>query len=200
MKNRWLATLALATACTAPLLVNARTTKSEWKETLYCAVSKNLTVLDASPAGCWTVEKKGTINTFGENHEFSSDRQFIIISLYLAGHNTVWRKNDTKPALNAATGFLEDQNAVLSRSKKRTVPFSLWVKRAKSYDLKTNSYGNGCFAFVSKGGSKGERSSYMLGAIAFNRDGSPMTLKQQQTVSQSIRIKHPMYKAPLNTF
>ena len=56
------------------------------------------------------------------------------------------------------------------------MPVSLWVKRAKSYDLKTNSYGNGCFAFVSKGGSKGGRSSYMLGAIACNRDGSPMTL------------------------
>ena len=102
--------------------------------------------------------EKGTINTFGEYHEFSSDRQFIIISLYLAGHNTVWRKNDPKVALTAATGFLEDQDAVLSCSKKRTVPVSLWVKRAKSYDLKTNSYGNGCFAFVSTGGSKGGRS------------------------------------------
>jgi len=40
----------------------------------------------------------------------------INISLYLAGHNTVWRKNDAKPALTAATGFLEDQDAVLSRS------------------------------------------------------------------------------------
>jgi hypothetical protein len=86
MKNRWLATLALATACAAPLLVHAGTTKSEWKETLDCAVSTNLTAFDASPAGCWTAEKKGTINTFGEYHEFSSDRQFIIISLYLAGH------------------------------------------------------------------------------------------------------------------
>ena len=89
MKNIWLATLALATACAAPLLVHAGTTKSEWKETLDCAVSTNLTAFDASPAGCWTAEKKGTINTFGEYHEFSSDRQFIIISLYLAGHNTV---------------------------------------------------------------------------------------------------------------
>ena len=53
-----------------------------------------------------TVEKKGTINTLVEYHEFSSDRQFIIISLYLAGHNTVWIKNDPKPALTAATGFL----------------------------------------------------------------------------------------------
>ena len=115
MKNRWLATLTLATACTTPLLVHAGKTKSEWKKTLDCAVSKNLTAFDASPAGCWTVEKKGTINTFGEYHEFSSDRQFIIISLYLAGHNTVWRKNDPKPALTAATGLLEDQDAVLSR-------------------------------------------------------------------------------------
>ena len=32
MKNRWLATLALATACTAPLLVHAGTTKSEWRK------------------------------------------------------------------------------------------------------------------------------------------------------------------------
>ena len=72
----------------------------------------------------------------------------MIISLYLAGHNTVWRKNDPKAALTAATVFLEDQDAVLSRSKERTVPVSLWVKRAKSYDLKTNRYGNGCFAFV----------------------------------------------------
>ena len=160
---------------------------------------KNLTAFDASPAGCWTVEKKETINTFGEYHEFSSDRQFIIISLYLAGHNTVWRKNDPKPALTAATGFLEDQDAVLSRSKVRTVPVSLWVKRAKSYDLKTNSYGNGCFAFVSTGGSEGGRSSYMLGAIACNRNGSPITLEQRQTISQSVRIKHLMYKAPRNT-
>ena len=52
MKNRWLATLALATACVAPLLVHAGTTKSEWKETLDCAVSTNLTAFDASPAGC----------------------------------------------------------------------------------------------------------------------------------------------------
>ncbi len=29
MKNRWLATLALATACTAQLLIHAGTTKSE---------------------------------------------------------------------------------------------------------------------------------------------------------------------------
>ena len=200
MKDRWLATLALATACAAPLLVHAGTTKSEWKETLDCAVSTNLTAFDASPAGCWTAEKKGTINTFGEYHEFSNDRQFIIISLYLAGHNTVWRKNDPKAALTAATGFLEDQDAVLSRSKERTVPVSLWVKRAKSYDLKTNSYGNECFAFISTGGSKGGSSSYLLGAIACNRDGSPMTLEQRQTISQSIRIKHPMYKAPRNTF
>ena len=134
-------------------------------------MSTNLTAFDASPAGCWTVEKKGTIKTFGEYHEFSSDRQFIIISLYLAGHNTVWRKNDPKAALTAATGFLEDQDAVLSRSKERTVPVSLWVKRAKSYDLKTNSYGNRCFAFVSTGGKKGGRTSYMLGAIACNRKG-----------------------------
>ena len=91
MKNRWLATLAPATACTAPLLVHTGTTKSKWKETLDCAESTNLTAFDASPAGCWTVEKKGTINTFVEYHEFSSDRQFIIISLYLAGHSTVWR-------------------------------------------------------------------------------------------------------------
>ena len=180
MKNRWLATLALATACAAPLLVHAGTTKSEWKETLDCAVSTNLTAFDASPAGCWTGEKKGTINTFGEYHEFSSDRQFIIISLYLAGHNTVWRKNDPKPALTAAAiGLLEDQDAVLSRSKTKAVPVSLWVKRAKSYDLKTNSYGKGCFAFVSTGESKGGRSSYMLGAIACNRDGGPMTLEQR---------------------
>ena len=55
MKNRWLATLALAKSCTAPLLVHAGTTKSEWKETLDCAVSKNLTAFDASPAVCWTV-------------------------------------------------------------------------------------------------------------------------------------------------
>ena len=89
---------------------------------------------------------------------------------------------------------------MLSRSKERTVPVSLWVKRAKSYDLKTNSYGNGCFAFVSKGGSKGGRSSYLLGAIACNRDASPMTLEQRQTISQSIRIEHPMYRAPRNTF
>ena len=52
MKNRWFATLALATSCTAPLLVHAGTTKSEWKETLDCAVSKNLTAFDASPADC----------------------------------------------------------------------------------------------------------------------------------------------------
>ena len=200
MKNRWLATLALATACAAPLLVHAGTTKSEWKETLDCALSTNLTAFDASPAGCWTVEKKGTINTFGEYHKFGSNKQFIIVSLYLAGHNTVWRKNDPKTALTAATRFLEDQDAVLTRSKERTVPISLWVKRAKSYDLKTNSYGNGCFAFASTGGSKGGRSSYMLGAIACNRDGSPMTLEQRQTISQSIRINHPMYKAPRNTF
>ena len=122
-------------------------------------MSTNLTAFDASPAGCWTVEKKGTINTFVKYHEFSSDRHFIIVSLYLAGHNTVWRKNDPKAAPTAATGFLEDQDAVLSRSKERTVPVSLWVKRAKSYDLKMNSYGNGCFAFVSTGGSKGGRSS-----------------------------------------
>ena len=47
-----LATLALATACTAPLLVHAGTTKSELKETLDCAVSTNLTAFDASPADC----------------------------------------------------------------------------------------------------------------------------------------------------
>ena len=80
---------------------------------------------------------------------------------------------------------------MLTRSKERTVPVSLWVKRAKSYDLKTNSYGNECFAFISTGGSKGGSSSYLLGAIACNRDGSPMTLEQRQTISQSIRIKHP---------
>ena len=200
MKNRWLATLALATACVAPLLLHAGTTKSECKETLDCAVSTNLTAFDASPAGCWTVEKKGTINTFGEYHKFGSNKQFIIVSLYLAGHNTVWRKNDPKTALTAATGFFEEQDAVLSRSKERTVPISLWVIRAKSYDLKTNSYGNGCFVFVSTGGSKGGRSFYMLGAIACNRDGSPMTLEQRQTISQSIRIKHPTYKVPRNTY
>ena len=94
-------------------------------------MSKNLTAFDASPAGCWTVEKKGTINIFGEYHEFSSGRQFIIISLYLAVYNTVWKKNDPKAALTATTGFLEDQDAVLSRSKERTVPVSLWLKRAK---------------------------------------------------------------------
>ncbi len=52
MKDRWLATLALATACKAPLLVHARTTKSEWKETLDCAVFTTLTAFDASPADC----------------------------------------------------------------------------------------------------------------------------------------------------
>ena len=200
MKNRWLATLALATAFATPLLAHAGTTKSEWKLTRQCAVSTDLVAFGASPAECWTVEKRGTINTFGEYHKFGSNRQFIIVSLYLAGHNTVWRRNDPNAALTAATQFLEDQDAVLSRSKERTVPISLWVKRAKSYDLKTNSYGNGCFAFVSTGGSKGGRSSYMLGAIACNRDGSPMTLEQRQTISQSIKIKHPMYKAPRNTF
>ena len=179
MKNRWLAILAPATACTAPLLVHAGTTKSKWKETLDCAESTNLTAFDASPAGCLTVEKKATNNTFVEYHEFSIDRQFIIISLYLAGHSTVCRKSDPKATLTAGTGFLEDQDTVLSRSKERTVPVSLWVKRAKSYDFKTNSYGNGCFAFVSTGGSKGGRSSYMLGAIACNRDGSPMTIEQR---------------------
>ena len=200
MKNRWLATLALATAFATPLLAHAGTTKSEWKLTRQCAVSTDLVAFGASAAECWTVEKKGTINTFGEYHKFGSNKQFIIVSLYLAGHNTVWRKNDPKTALTAATGFFEEQDAVLSRSKQRTVPISLWVKRAKSYDLKTNSYGNGCFAFVSTGGSKGGRSFYMLGAIACNRDGSPMTLEQRQTISQSIRIKHPMYRVPRNTF
>ena len=200
MKNRWLATLALATAFATPLLAHAGTTKSEWKLTRQCAVSTDLVAFGASPAECWTVEKKGTINTFGEYHKFGSNRQFIIVSLYLAGHNTVWSRNDPKAALTAATQFLKDQDAVLSRSKERTVPISLWVKRAKSYDLKTTSYGNGCFAFVSTAGSKGGRSSYMLGAIACNRDGSPMTLEQRQTISQSIKIKHPVYKEPRNTF
>ena len=79
------------------------------------------------------------------------------------------------------------------------MPISLWVKRAKSYDLKTNSYGNGCFAFISTGGSKGGSSSYLLGAIACNRDACPMTLEQRQTISQSIRIENPMYRAPRNT-
>ena len=55
---------------------------------------------------------------------------------------------------------------MLTHSKERTAPVSLWVKRAKSYDLKTNSYGNGCFAFISTGGSKGGSSSYLLSAIA----------------------------------
>ena len=89
---------------------------------------------------------------------------------------------------------------MLSHSKERTVPVSLCVKRVKSYDLKTNSCRSGCFVFVSTGGIKGGRSSYMLGTIACNRDGSPMTLEQRQTISQSIRIKHPMNKAPRNTF
>ena len=39
MKNRWLATLAVATACTFSLLVHAGTPESDWKETLDCAVS-----------------------------------------------------------------------------------------------------------------------------------------------------------------
>ena len=80
------------------------------------------------------------------------------------------------------------------------MPVSLWMKRAKSNDLKTNSYGNGCFAFVSTGGSKGGSPSYLLGAIACNRDASPMTLEQRQAISQSIRIEHPMYRASPNTF
>ena len=61
--------------------------------------------------------------------------------------------------LKARLRLFEDQDAVLSRSKERTVPVSLWVKRVKSYDLKTNSYGNGCFAFFSTGGNKDGRSS-----------------------------------------
>ncbi len=57
MKNRWLATLAPATAWSAPLLVHTGTTKSKWKETLDCAESTNLTPFDASPACCLTLEK-----------------------------------------------------------------------------------------------------------------------------------------------
>ena len=48
-------------------------------------------------------------------------------SLYLAGHDTVWGKNDLKPAITTPTGPLEDQDAVLSRSKPGTVPVSLRV-------------------------------------------------------------------------
>ena len=85
MKNRWLATLALATAFATPLLAHAGTTKSEWKLTRQCAVSTDLVAFGASAAECWTVEKKGTINTFGEYHKFGSNKQFIIVSLYLPG-------------------------------------------------------------------------------------------------------------------
>ena len=193
--------LTLFAACLAiPFATNAGTTKPEWKKTSECAVRTDLAAFYKSPAECWTIGRKGTTNTFGEYHEFHSNNQMILVSMYLAGHNTVWRKNDPKSALTAAGKFLEDENAVLTRAKEKTIPIKLWVKRARREDLKTDGYGDGCFAFTSSGGSKGGKSSYLLGVIACNKDGSPITLDQRATISQSIEIKHPLYKEPRNTF
>jgi len=190
----WLSLLAFSS-------VHAGTTKPEWKKTSDCAVSTSLPGYAGNDARCQVISYSGTLNSYEEFQVLKAKRQFMIVSAAIAGHNTVWRKDNLEAIMSATSGWLDEQEAEFIKAEQRTLPISLWVKRAKHYDMSTKDYGEGCFAFASVGGGAGSgRSAYQLGIIVCNRDGSLIDIAERKAIAASISIKHKLYKEPRSTF
>jgi len=191
----------LASCLINPLFATTGTTKLEWKWSSSCAVQTTQLEFYKNAKSCLMQQRKGTHNTYAEVRDFESASQVITVSLALAAHQTVWSKNDMKSILFGSFHFLEDEDADFTASKERTIPIDLWVKRARSFDLKTRTYGDkGCFAFTSHGGGRSYHSAYLIGVVACNKDGSDMTLDQRVAISQRLWITHQLYKEPRSTF
>jgi hypothetical protein len=179
---------------------HASTTKPVWEETSECAVSTSLPSYGGQPVKCFVINKSGTINTYQEYQEFNTSSQFIAVSMAVAGYNTVWRNSNIKSIMAAMRGWLDKQDAKFTKAKERTLPIRLWVKRAKHYDLTMKDYGDECFAFTSVGGGGSGKSAYQLGVVVCNYDKSPIGLEERRAISNSISIKHKLYKEPRSTF
>jgi len=193
--------VALAFVMAANVTSQAGTTKREWKETSKCAVTTSLPEFAIEPASCWVINVSGTLNTYQEYQVIKGTTQFIVVSMAVAGHNTVWRRDNMKSIMAAMSRWLEGQEAKFTKAKRRTLPINLWVKRAKHYDVTMKDYGDGCFAFTSVGGGAGSSgSAYQLGVVACNRDETPIDIDRRAAIAESISIKHKLYKEPRSTF
>ena len=182
-----------------PLLAGimpATTTASEWKKTTECAVSSDISSFHRHPSRCWSLTKKGSSSIYAEDHVFDSSDHWILTILRLAGPSTVWAKSDPKTIFKGVSWWLDEQEAEMTRAPEKTVPITLWVNRAKSWDLTTRDYGPGCYAFASTGGSSntGDWQSYRFAAIVCAKDGRSIPMETRDEIAASFKVTHEFYK------
>lgn len=193
--------IALCLVLIANVTSQAGTTKSVWQQTTDCAVSISLPEFANEPTKCLAINNSGTLNSYQEYQVFKAPKQFIVVSMAVAGHNTVWRRDDRKAIMAAMSRWLEEQDAKFTKAGRRTLPIKLWVKRAKHYEVTMKDFDKGCFAFTSVGGGVGTgETAYQLGVVACNRDNSPIEISERATISESLSITHKLYKEPKSTF
>ena len=179
----------------------AGTTKPAWTKTSDCAVSTSLPKYSRKTPKCNVFGTSGNINFHQEHQYFKAEGQFMVVLLYVAGHNAIRRDENLKSIMVNMKDWLDKQKAKFTKAEQRTLPINLWVKRAKHYDLSMKDYGDGCFAFTSVGGGAGSRgSAYQLGVVVCNRDGSPIGIAERMAISESISITHKLYREPRSTF
>lgn len=187
-----------------PLLATimpATTTASEWKKTAECAISSEISGFYRHPPKCWSLTRKGSSRIYAENHVFESTDYWTLTILRLAGPFTVWAKSDPETIFKGAGQWLDEQEAKMTPAPEKTVPITLWVNRAKSWNLTTKDYGAGCYAFASTGGSSntGNRQSYQFAAIVCAKNGQSIPVETRGEIAASFKVTHEFYKQPFRS-
>ena len=97
--------------------------------------------------------------------------------------------------------WLEEQEAEMTRDAEKTVPITLWINRAKSWDIKTRDYGDGCFAFASTSGppDAGNRQAYHFAAIICAKDRQSIPVDTRGVIASSFSVTHEFYKPPFRS-
>lgn len=173
-----------------------------WKESNNCSITNNSAEFHDYNGTCLIWVEKGTLSSYGEFRGFINKDFLILSKLNLASKDVVFSATaSTKEILSHP--WLEQQNAKFRKSIEKTVEINLWQKRAKSYDVTTKDFGNGCFAFSSIGGSSMDdlsRPRFRFAAVACNQSGKVINQSERDRISSSFQINHDYYASPINGF
>ena len=199
----WPTDMAVRLFCLLFLItgMSETTAASEWKKTTTCAIGTNMPDFYRTPPTCWSLTETGSSSIYAEDQMWESTRYWALAIVRLAGPFTVWRKSDPKTIFKGTNWWLEEQEAEMTRAAEKTVPITLWINRAKSWDIKTRDYGDGCFAFASTGGppDAGNRQAYHFAAIICAKDRQSIPVDTRGVIASSFSVTHEFYKPPFRS-
>ena len=196
----WPRDMAVGLFCLLFLIggIPTATMASEWIKTTECAIGTDMPGFYRDPPTCWSLTEKGSSSIYAEDQTWESVQYWALAIVRLAGPFTVWRKSDPKTIFKGASWWLDEQEATMTRAAEKTVPIKLWINRAKSWDLKTKDYGDGCFAFASTGGppDAGNRQAYQFAAIICSKNKQPIPADTRDVIASSFSVTHEFYRPP----